>query len=66
MSRGKPITPESAQKYLESKFGDAPPEAMKAMTQLANSMTSKELALRAIELYGKFRPAGAEGRPDGE
>ncbi len=63
-SKGEPIKPESVAKYLQSKFGDALPEARAAMEQLARSLPPKELSREAYALYGQFTPkvpAGTKG-----
>jgi len=57
----KPIQPEGVERYLESKFGDALPEARKAMMQLAGALEPEELASRAFGLYEQFRPKIPEG-----
>lgn len=61
VSQGKPIDPQKVEAYFDSKFGSALAETMDAMTRLAKSMPPKELTKRAISLYGRFRPTGAEG-----
>jgi hypothetical protein len=64
VSNGRPIDPESVERYLASKFGDALPEAREAMHELAHSVPPKELGASAYRLYGKFAPkvaAGAQG-----
>ena len=58
----KPVAPESVQKYLESKFGDALPAVRQAMEGLAKSRTPEVLADEAFRLYEAFRP----GVPAGE
>jgi hypothetical protein len=55
-SKGEPIKPESVEKYLQSKFGEALPEARAAMEQLAKSLPPKELSKQAYALYGQFTP----------
>ncbi len=63
-SKGEPIKPESVEKYLQSKFGDALPEARAAMEELAKSLPAKELSREAYALYGQFTPkvpAGTKG-----
>jgi hypothetical protein len=63
-SKGEPIKPESVERYLKSKFGDALPEAQQAMEQLAKSLPPKELSREAYALYGQFTPkvpAGTKG-----
>ncbi len=64
LSKGKPIAPESVQRYLEGKFGDALSPAESAMRALARSLPVDELAHRAYALYEVFRPevpAGTRG-----
>lgn len=58
----KPVTPDSVQRYLESKFKDALPDARAAMTLLAESRKPAVLAEEAFHLYETFRP----GVPAGE
>jgi len=72
LTTDRPINPESVQRYLESKFGEALGDAEAAMSQLARSMPLSELAVRGNELYEAFRPEippgkkgwGAAGRLD--
>lgn len=64
VNKGEPIKPESVERYLQSKFGEALPEARAAMEQLAKSLPPKELSKEAYALYGQFTPQvpkGAEG-----
>jgi len=64
LSKGRPIKPESVQRYLKSKFGEALDDAHGAMMALARSMKTPELAWRAYKLYEEFRPkipAGVRG-----
>ena len=56
------IHPESAQKDLEGKFGDALGEVSKAMLDLAKSLPPSELAEKAYALYEKFRPEIPPGK----
>src|SRR5512139_3523252 len=56
LSGESPIRPESVQKYLEGKFGDALEDVSRAMLELAKSMPPPQLAERAYALYEKFRP----------
>src|SRR6185503_14543991 len=49
--KGKPIEPESVQRYLEGKFGDELTEVRKAMTKLAEALDPEELADEAYPLY---------------
>lgn len=70
LSKDKPISPDSVQRYLEKKFGDALEDSREAMMQLAEAWRPPEIADRAYELYEDFRPDipsgrkgwGAEGR----
>lgn len=64
LEKGKPAKPESAIRYLESKFGAALEDARAAMLDLARSRPPQRLALEAFRLYEQFRPsipAGAQG-----
>ena len=61
MSNGQPIQPESVERYLASKFGDALPDARDAMQELALSVPPKELGASAYALYGLFTPKVASG-----
>jgi len=70
VSKGKPISPESVEKYLEGKFGAALVDTRKAMTELARAYSPTILSELAYELYAEFRPVvpggkkgwGAKGR----
>jgi hypothetical protein len=64
VSNDKPVTPESVQRYLLSKFKEALPEVKAAMDALAATLSPSDLATRAYELYEQFRPvvpAGVRG-----
>ena len=61
VNKSEPITPESVERYLESKFGDALPKVRKAMTQLAHALVPHDLAERGFSLYEQFRPQIPEG-----
>lgn len=64
VNKGEPIKPESVERYLQSKFGEALPEARAALEQLAKTLPPKELSREAYALYGQFTPQvpkGAEG-----
>lgn len=64
LSKGKAIAPESVQRYLEGKFGDALDAVERAMQKLAGSIDADELARSAYALYEAFRPevpAGVRG-----
>jgi hypothetical protein len=62
LSRESPIRPESVQKYLESKFGDALEDVSKAMQELAKSLPPTQLAEKADTLYEKFGPGIPPGK----
>jgi len=64
LSKGRPIAPESVERYLQGKFGDALPAVEQAMDKLAASLDAGELARSAYALYEEFRPevpAGVRG-----
>jgi hypothetical protein len=60
--RGKPIHPESVERYLEGKLGDDLKAVRSAMERLAKAYRPKELAGKAYSLYEEFRPAIPEGK----
>jgi hypothetical protein len=60
--KGKPISPASVKKYLESKFKGALGAVSSAMAVLARSRKPAELARDAYALYEKFRPAIPAGK----
>ena len=59
---GKPASPTSVHRYLETKFGESLDDVREAMEALAWSMPPDTLAERAHELYEVFRPAVPAGR----
>jgi hypothetical protein len=59
---GKPISPESVERYLESKFKESLGAAREAMESLADSMSQAELVSGAMDLYAEFRPAIPRGK----
>ena len=61
LADGKPVSPESVERYLEGKFKGALPDARAAFEVLAQSMPARELEKRAYDLYEQFRPAIPEG-----
>lgn len=64
VAKGKPIAPESVERYLQGKFGDALGAVERAMEKLAGSLAVDELARSAYSLYEMFRPdvpAGVRG-----
>lgn len=56
LSKDRPVPPESFERYLQNKSGDALDDARAAMTQLARSRRPGELAAEAFKLYEEFRP----------
>ena len=62
LSGENPIRPESVEKYLEGKFGDALEDVSSAMHELAKSLPPSELAEKAYALYEKFRPEIPPGK----
>lgn len=72
LSGGRPISPTSVQRYLQSKFGKGLAAARAAMRSLARSVPPKTLAANGYALYVKFRPGvptgvkgwGAKGKLD--
>lgn len=62
LSRGKPISPDSVQRYLDTKFAGGLADTRRAMMALAKSYPPAELADQAYGLYEKFRPAVPAGR----
>jgi hypothetical protein len=56
------IRPESVQRYLENKFGDALEDISDAMLELAKSLPLSELAGKAYSLYEKFGPEIPPGK----
>jgi len=61
LDKDQPVKPESMERYLEGKFGDALAEVRAAMEALAGSLPPAELARTAFRLYEGFRPAVPEG-----
>jgi len=61
VSKGRPIAPESVERYLQGKFGDALAAVEQAMQALAASLDADELARSAYSLYEVFRPAVPAG-----
>lgn len=55
------VTAESAEAYLQAKFGDHLESARAAMTTLAHAYRPRELAAEAFALYEEFRPVIPEG-----
>lgn len=51
-----PASPESVERYLHSKFGDALDEIRGAMERLARSRAPADLVANGFKLYEAFRP----------
>ena len=62
MSRGRPIPPESVERYLRARFGEHYEAALSAMRELARSLPPRRLAVEAFHLYEQFRPEVPPGR----
>lgn len=60
--RDEAIDPGKVEKYLQSKFGDALPEARAALVELAAALPPQELEGAAYGLYEQFRPAIPPGK----
>ena len=56
-----PVSPESVEKYLKSKYGESLSEVRAAMTKLAKSRSVGVLLDEAFHLYEQFRPAVPAG-----
>ncbi len=61
-SRGRPISPESVERYLRARFGEHYGEAVDAMRALARALPPRRLAAEAFRLYEQFRPEVPPGR----
>lgn len=58
---GKPIDPESVERYLIKKFGDHLDDVRRELAALARAYSPEELAQEAFPLYEKFRPSVPRG-----
>jgi len=61
LSKDRPTTPESVERYLVSKFGDAFADVRNAMRALAKSIPPARLSAEAFRLYEAFRPSVPAG-----
>jgi hypothetical protein len=61
VDKGKPVSPQSVQRYLGSKFGEALPEVRRAFEELADAFSPERLRTKAYPLYEEFRPEIPEG-----
>jgi hypothetical protein len=59
---GKPGSPESVERYLESKFGEHLAATRAVMATLARSVPKDEIGERAFALYEAFRPDTPAGK----
>jgi hypothetical protein len=59
--KSKPIDPETVERCLEGKFGEALAEVRKVLVELANAFDPDELAQQGFSLYEQFRPQIPEG-----
>ena len=62
VSEGRPVDPESVQRYLDKKFGPELGDVRTTMERLAKAYSPDELADEAYSLYEKFRPIIPGGR----
>ncbi len=56
VQKGRPIDPDSVQRYLENKFGDDLKAVRSAMQKLAKACKPQQLGHDAYSLYERFRP----------
>lgn len=61
LDNGKPVSPQSVERYLQTKFKNNLDDVQAAMQALAQSYPPEELARKAYDLYEKFRPTVPEG-----
>jgi hypothetical protein len=64
LSKDRPISAVSVERYLQGKFGENLEAVRREMEKLARSLPPQEIALRAYRLYEEFRPeipAGVRG-----
>ncbi len=61
VEKGQPVSPDSAETYLETKFGEWLPATRHAFQELAKTYSPEEIRQKAYELYEKFRPTIPEG-----
>jgi uncharacterized membrane protein len=61
LNKDRPVEPDSVERYLAAKFGDALAATRRAMEQLARAMDPETLAEKAYGLYEAFRPEVPKG-----
>ena len=59
--KNQPIEAKSAERYLESKFGESLGTARSAMRDLAKAFRPEQLSKNAFRLYEEFQPAIPDG-----
>lgn len=72
INKGQTVEPATVERYLGGKFGDRLTAVEEAMTALARAYRPNDLAVKAFDLYERFRPAvpggisgwGAQGELD--
>lgn len=62
ISKDRAISPDSVNKYISKKFGDALDEIKAAMVDLATSFEPGALNTQAFKLYESFRPDIPKGK----
>lgn len=62
LSGTSPVNPESARRYLSSKFKEDLPLVEEKLTALAETFDPEELEERAMEIYMQLRPQVPKGR----
>lgn len=62
VSGASPVSPESARRYLKSKFGEHLPLVERKLTELAETFEPEELAEEAMKVYMQIRPEVPKGR----
>ncbi|UCF10228.1 MAG: hypothetical protein JSW65_00655 [Candidatus Bipolaricaulota bacterium] len=61
LSGTSPITPESVEKYLASKFKEHLPIVRESLEKLAEAYSPEDLEARAMDLYMQLRPQTPKG-----
>jgi len=56
LAKDAPASPESVERYLRSRFGDALDKVRDGMERLAQSRAPRDLAAHGFKLYEAFRP----------
>ena len=61
ISKGAIVKPDSVERYLRGKFGDALVPVRTEMKRIASRFTPEQLNQEGFHLYGQFRPAVPPG-----